>query len=130
VISSHSAGIWSSNFTFAFQSTAIPTLAPTISSAFAHAELASYLGSAFTLGNTAGIPVYGMLSATLGRRFAMLTACAFYGAGTIACALASDMYPLIAARALTGLGGGGLLTVSAVICTDLVDFESSGVVSR
>lgn len=48
------AGIWSANFVFAFQSTAIPTLAPGISSGFQHAELSSYLGSVFALANTAG----------------------------------------------------------------------------
>lgn len=48
------AGIWSANFVFAAQSTAIPTLAPAIGSVFNHAELSSYLGSVFTLANTAG----------------------------------------------------------------------------
>ena len=47
-------GIWSSNFVFAFQSTAIPTLAPGISSGFGHSELASYLGSIFSLTSAAG----------------------------------------------------------------------------
>ena len=47
-------GIWSSNFVFAFQSTAIPTLAPLISSEFEHSELASYLGSVFSLTSAAG----------------------------------------------------------------------------
>jgi hypothetical protein len=47
-------GVWSANFVFAFQSTAIPTLAPGISSGFEHAELASYLGSVFSLGSSAG----------------------------------------------------------------------------
>ncbi|GMK54125.1 hypothetical protein CspeluHIS016_0107110 [Cutaneotrichosporon spelunceum] len=120
------AGIWSSNFAYALQSTAIPTLAPTIAGSFQHAELASYLGSVFTLANTAFIPVYGVLIDTLGRRFAMLTACAFYGAGSVACAMAPGMWYLIAARGLTGLGGGGLLTVSAVICTDLVALHERG----
>lgn len=48
-------GIWSANFVFAFQSTAIPTLAPEIGSWFEHGELSAYLGSMFTLSNTAGM---------------------------------------------------------------------------
>ncbi|BEI89438.1 uncharacterized protein CcaverHIS019_0208000 [Cutaneotrichosporon cavernicola] len=120
------AGIWSSNFAYALQSTAIPTLAPTIASSFQHAELAAYLGSVFTLANTAFIPVYGVLIDALGRRFAMLAACSFYGAGSAACAMAPGMWSLVAARGLTGLGGGGLLTVSAVICTDLVALHERG----
>ena len=47
-------GIWSSNFVFAFQSTAIPTLAVGVSSGFGHAELAAYLGSVFSLASAAG----------------------------------------------------------------------------
>lgn len=47
-------GIFSANFTFAFQSTSVPTLMTGISSGFGHAELGSYLGSVFTLANTAG----------------------------------------------------------------------------
>ncbi len=48
-------GIWSANFVFAFQSSAIPTLAPSISSGFNHAELSSYLGSVFSLASAAGV---------------------------------------------------------------------------
>ena len=47
-------GIWSANFVFAFQASAIPTLAPTIGSGFNRAELGTYLGSVFTLASTAG----------------------------------------------------------------------------
>ena len=47
-------GIWSANFIFAVQSTAIPTLAPEVSSWFGHAELAAYMGSIFSLSSAAG----------------------------------------------------------------------------
>jgi len=47
-------GIWSANFVFAFQSTAIPTLAVGVTSGFGHAELAAYLGSIFSLTSAAG----------------------------------------------------------------------------
>ncbi|WWC69120.1 uncharacterized protein I206_103056 [Kwoniella pini CBS 10737] len=120
------AGIWSSNFVFAFQNTAIPTLAPEIGSWFEHAELAAYLGSGFGLASTAVIPLYGVFMETLGRKFAMVTACVLFGAGTIMCALANNMYTLIGARIFAGLGGGGMLTVSSVIVTDLVPLRDRG----
>ncbi|WWC89697.1 uncharacterized protein L201_004622 [Kwoniella dendrophila CBS 6074] len=120
------AGIWSSNFVFAFQSTAIPTLAPEIGSWFQHAELATYLGSGFTLACTAVIPLYGVFMEALGRKFAMITACALFGIGTIMCAMVNNMYTLIGARTFAGLGGGGLLTVSSVIVTDLVPLRDRG----
>jgi MFS family permease len=117
-------GIFSANFVFAFQTTSVPTLMSGISSGYGHAELGSYLGSVFTLANTAGksfplflrqnfhalgygliavIPVYGVLMESLGRKVAMLTAGIFYGLGTILCASSGSMYQLIAARAVAGV---------------------------
>ena len=96
-------GIWSANFVFAFQATAIPTLAPEISSAFNHAELAAYLGSAFGLANTAGVPLYGVFMETLGRRMSMVTACLLFAVGTVGCALSGSMEMLIVARIVTGV---------------------------
>jgi predicted MFS family arabinose efflux permease len=41
----------------------------------------------------------------LGRKFAMDTACLFFGLGTVACALSDNIYMLIAARGLAGVSG-------------------------
>jgi hypothetical protein len=48
------------------------------------------------------------------------------GLGTIACSLSPSMGWLIAARAVAGAGGAGLLTVSSVITTDLTSLRSRG----
>lgn len=40
---------------------------------------------------------------TLGRKFAMVTACLFFGVGTIMCASAGNMYTLIGARTFAGV---------------------------
>lgn len=119
-------GLWASNFTFAVQTSAIPTLAPRISASFSRSELASYLGSIFPLFSTAFTPVYGVLLDTLGRKLAMLIAGLLYGLGTIGCSVSPSMGWLIAARAVAGAGGAGLLTVSSVITTDLTSLRSRG----
>lgn len=111
---------------FALQSTAIPVLAPTLASQFAHSELTSYLGFSFSLTNTLGIPVYGVLLDSLGRRDAMTLAAALFGLGSLMCGLAGSIWSLIAWRAVSGLGGGGLLACSAVILTDLVELQERG----
>lgn len=49
------------------------------------------------------IPLYGVFIETLGRKFAMVTACLFFGTGTIMCALAGNMYSLIGARTFAGV---------------------------
>lgn len=50
------------------------------------------------------IPVYGVLMDSLGRAFAMDTACFFFGVGAALCALSKDIWSLIAARAFAGVG--------------------------
>lgn len=101
-------------------------LAPTLASQFEHSELTSYLGFSFSLTNTLGIPVYGVLLDSLGRRDAMTLAAGLFGLGSLMCGLSTSIWALIFWRALSGLGGGGLLTCSAVILTDLVELQERG----
>jgi MFS family permease len=56
----------------------------------------------------------------------MLTALSFFGIGTVFCGLAPSMQSLIAARAIAGVGGGGLASVSSIIFSDLVSLQYRG----
>ncbi|KAJ2967655.1 hypothetical protein NUW54_g13446 [Trametes sanguinea] len=71
-------------------------------------------------------PCAGRLSDILGRKGAMLLALSFFGLGTLFCGLAPSMDALIAARALAGMGGGGVMTVSSVAVTDLIPLRQRG----
>jgi MFS family permease len=50
----------------------------------------------------------------------MLAAVGIFTAGSIACALATDMIMLILGRALQGIGGGGILPLAQSILADAV----------
>ena len=50
----------------------------------------------------------------------MLIGVAIFIVGSVACALAPTMWALIAARALQGIGGGGILPIAQTIIADLV----------
>jgi MFS family permease len=56
----------------------------------------------------------------------MLTALSFFGVGTLLCAIAPSMEFLIAARAIAGVGGGGLASVGSIIFSDLVSLQHRG----
>jgi len=56
----------------------------------------------------------------------MLLALSLFGSGTIFCGLAPSMESLIAARAIAGMGGGGVMTVSSVAVTDLIPLKQRG----
>ena len=71
-------------------------------------------------------PLYGKLSDVHGRRSMMLIAIALFVLGSLACALAPSMTALIFARALQGMGGGGLMALSQTIIADIVSPRERG----
>ncbi|KAJ8468186.1 hypothetical protein ONZ45_g6 [Pleurotus djamor] len=62
----------------------------------------------------------------MGRKGAMLLGLSLFGSGTILCGLAPSMETLIIARAIAGMGGGGVMTVSSVAVTDLIPLKQRG----
>jgi len=101
---------------------AIPQMAASLHGA-AHI---SWVVSAFLLTATATTPIYGKLSDQLGRRAVLMPALCGFAAATILCALASSVPMLIAARALQGLGGGALMSVSQSAVGDVIPPRERG----
>lgn len=113
-------------FLAAVDGTLVVTLLAPISSSFGAAELLPWLGASYMLSTCACSPLYGKLSDVIGRKPAILTALGFFALGTFFCAVAPSMQALIAARAVAGMGGGGLLTCSSVILGDLLPLRKRG----
>src|SRR5258707_343214 len=97
----------------------VATALPTIAASFADVENMSWVVTANLLCATAVTPLYGKLSDIHGRRTMMLIAISVYGAGSLACALAPSMLTLILARAVQGLGSGGLMPLVQTIIGDV-----------
>lgn len=57
----------------------------------------------------------------------MLISLFFFSLGNIMCAIAPNMWFLIAARAIAGIGGGGLTSVGSTIMSDLVPISYRGI---
>jgi len=120
------AGLWSAVFLGALDGTIVATLMTPIGNYFNKSNQASYIGTAYLLSVCCFTPLYGRLSDIIGRRGAMLLALTLFGTGTISCGLAPSMEALIAARAVAGMGGGGMMTVSSVAVTDLIPLKQRG----
>ncbi|XHG02050.1 hypothetical protein AWENTII_005413 [Aspergillus wentii] len=114
VISSHAlteAAIMSNVFLSGFDGTITASTYAVISSEFNAANTASWLTTSYLITSTAFQPLYGRLSDIFGRRASFFTATICFMAGCLGCTLARDVLVLNLMRALTGIGGGGLMTM-------------------
>jgi len=113
-------------FLSALDQTIVATALATIGRAYSDVESLAWIVTAYLLAATAVTPLYGKLSDIHGRRPVILTGIAIFVVGSIACALAPSMPALIAARALQGLGGGGLIALAQTIVGDAVSPRERG----
>jgi MFS family permease len=107
-------------FLSALEQTIVGPALPTIGRTLSDADNLSWVVTAYLLAATAMTPLFGKLSDIYGRRVLMLVGLGIFVAGSVGCALAPDMPTLIAARAVQGIGGGGILPLVHVIVGDMV----------
>jgi EmrB/QacA subfamily drug resistance transporter len=119
-------GLMLGMFLGALDQTIVATALPTIGLHFGELAQLPWVVTAYLLTGTAVTPLYGKLSDVHGRRGMMLTAIGLFVAGSIACALAQSMMWLIFARALQGLGGGGLMALAQTIIADIISPRERG----
>lgn len=74
--------------------------------------------SVFFIFYAAGILFWGPLSDKYGRKPILLAGNVIYIISTIACAFSTNVYFLIIARAIQGIGAGGITTVSVAMVKD------------
>jgi EmrB/QacA subfamily drug resistance transporter len=106
-------------FMGSLDNTILASALPTIGREFGDVHNLPWLITIYLLASTAIVPLYGKVSDIYGRQFALRIAIALYMLGSLACALAPSMLALILARALHGLGGGGLASMGAVVLGDV-----------
>jgi len=119
-------GLMLAMFLGALDQTIVATALPTIGRQFGDLGDLSWVVTAYLITGTAVTPLYGKLSDIHGRRVMMLTAVGVFVAGSVACALAPNMTALVFARALQGLGGGGLMALAQTIIADIVSPRERG----
>ncbi|KAJ5917201.1 hypothetical protein N7466_010755 [Penicillium verhagenii] len=118
--------IMSNVFLSGFDGTITASTYAVISSEFNAANTASWLTTSYLITSTSFQPLYGRFSDLLGRRACFFTATITFFTGCLGCAVARDIVFLNIMRALTGMGGGGLMTMATIINSDLIPFRNRG----
>ncbi|KIW91503.1 uncharacterized protein Z519_07469 [Cladophialophora bantiana CBS 173.52] len=118
--------IFSNVFLSGFDGTITASTYAVIGSEFNAANTVSWLTTSYLITSTAFQPLYGRFSDILGRRTCFFIATLTFLLGCLGCALAPDIIALNIMRALTGLGGGGLMTMATIINSDMIPFRERG----
>jgi len=109
-----------------FDSTLMASAHPVITSYFHASNAASWFSTVFFLTSTVFQPLYGRLSDTIGRKPVYLFATFMFFISTAWCGAAPDLGSFITARAICGLGAGGVMSMGGILVSDLVKIEYRG----
>ncbi|PQE22600.1 major facilitator superfamily transporter protein [Rutstroemia sp. NJR-2017a BVV2] len=104
----------------------ITTALPTISEHFHSNAGYTWIGSAYLLANAASTPVWGKFSDIWGRKPILLIAAAVFFVGSLLAAVSVNIGMLIVARAIQGIGGGGLIILVNICISDLFSMRKRG----
>ncbi|MBL8664700.1 MAG: MFS transporter [Candidatus Odyssella sp.] len=114
------AGVLLAVFLASLDQTIVATALPTIAAEFQDVDHLSWIMSGYLLAATISTPIYGKLGDLYGRRTLLTTAIAFFVVASVLSALAGSMGHLVAARAIQGVGAGGLMTLAQAIIGETV----------
>ena len=117
------AGIMLSLFLASMESTVVATAMPTIVGQLGGLEHYSWVFSAFMLTSTTSVPLYGKISDLYGRRNLYVFAMLLFLVGSMLCGWANSMTGLIFARALQGLGAGGIMPLAFILIGEMFTLE-------
>jgi EmrB/QacA subfamily drug resistance transporter len=114
------AGAMLTLFLAALDQTVVATALTKIAAELGNVRLIAWVVSAYLLTATCAMPISGKLSDIHGRRPVLIAALGIFLAGSLICANAPSMAALIAGRAVQGIGGGALMTLSQSVVADVV----------
>lgn len=119
-------GLCSAVFLAALDVTIVTVAIPTISADFNSTAGYTWIGSAYLLANAAAAPSWGKLSDIWGRKPILLTAVGVFWVGSLLAGVSVNMGMLIVARAVQGIGGGGLMNLCNICVSDLFSMRKRG----
>ncbi|KAJ7357022.1 amino acid permease ScVBA-like protein [Mycena albidolilacea] len=102
-------------------STSLPTIASELN--ITRNEY-SWVGIAYMLTQTAFQPLYGRISDLVGRKWVLYSSMFIFSLGSLLCGAAQSITMLLAARAIAGVGAGGIVSSVWVLTAEIVQVQN------
>ncbi|GAV55498.1 hypothetical protein ZYGR_0AV01290 [Zygosaccharomyces rouxii] len=118
--------LWLGSFIGSIDGTIVANIMNRVSEEFEESDKKQWIATSFLLTNTAFQPLYGKLSDITGRKFALLTAHFFFGLGCLLTCFAQNVEQFALARAICGVGGGGINACSSITVSDICTAKERG----
>lgn len=115
--------VFIATFMTSVEVTIVTTALPSIISELHGLAYQSWIMSAYLLTAAITTPIYGKLADTIGRKKVFLWGVIMFTLGSLFSGLATNIYMLIAMRALQGIGSGAVLPLTFTIIADNYSFE-------
>ncbi|MEV5414457.1 MDR family MFS transporter [Thermopolyspora sp. NPDC052614] len=120
------SGLLLAMLTSMLSTSVVGTALPTIVGELGGQDQLSWVASANLLTMTVSVPLWGKLSDLFGRKRMFQLALVTFAGASVAAGMAQDMATLIAARAVQGMGAGGMMALVQVILGDVVEPRQRG----
>lgn len=119
--------LWLGSFVSSLDGTVVANIMNKVAEDFSESDKKQWIATSFLLTNTAFQPLYGKLSDIAGRKFALLTAYLFFGVGCLLTCFAQNVTQFSIARAICGIGGGGISACSSITVSDICTAKERGI---
>jgi len=119
-------GILTAMFLAALDQSIVTPAMPTIGGDLGDPQYLPWIVTAYLLTATAVAPLYGKISDIYGRRSTLYAALGLFLLGSVIAALSPNLFVLIGARAVQGIGGGGLFALSQIVIGDMLPPKERG----
>ena len=110
----------------ALDQTIVATALPTVVSELGGVSQYSWVFTAYVLGSTVTVPLYGKLGDAHGRKPLFMVAISIFLVGSALCGLAQNMLQLVIFRAIQGVGAGGLFPLTLAMVGMIVPPRDRG----
>ncbi len=120
------SGLMAGMFLAALDQSIVGTAMKTIVTDLGGADKVTWTVAAYLIASTVSTPLYGKLSDQYGRRPVFQFVIAVFLVGSLLGGISQNMTMLVAARAIQGLGAGGLMSLAFTIIGDIVSPRERG----